>query len=86
MITPKEIERKTNISEINVAKKTIDLWNQKSVARKQSHIGYYLIDEGKNELYKKLEHKEKKINKQTKAQMYILLFCILTIVISILIA
>ena len=84
--TIKEIARKTNMSEIYVAKKTIELCNQKSVGSKQSHIGYYLIDEGKNELYKKLEYKEKKINKQTKAQMYILLFCILTIVISILIA
>ena len=84
--TIKEIARKTNMSEIYVAKKTIELCNQKSVGSKQSHIGYYLIDEGKNELYKKLEYKEKTINKQTKAQMYILLFCILTIVISILIA
>ena len=84
--TIKEIARKTNMSEIYVAKKTIELCNQKDVGSRQSHIGYYLIDEGKNELYKKLEYKEKTINKQTKAQMYILLFCILTIVISILIA
>ena len=84
--TIKEIARKTNMSEIYVARKTIELCNQKNVESKQSHIGYYLIDEGKNELYKKLEYKEKTINKQTKAQMYILLFCILTIVISILIA
>ena len=84
--TIKEIARKTNMSEIYVAKKTIELCNQKDVGSKQSHIGYYLIDEGKNGLYQKLEYKEKTINKQTKAQMYILLFCILTIVISILIA
>ena len=84
--TIKEIARKTNMSEIYVARKIIELCNQKNVESKQSHIGYYLIDEGKNELYKKLEYKEKTINKQTKAQMYILLFCILTIVISILIA
>ena len=84
--TIKEIARKTNMSEIYVAKKTIELCNQKNVGSRQSHIGYYLIDEGKNELYKKLEYKEKTINKKTKAQMYILLFCILTIVISILIA
>ena len=58
--TIKEIARKTNMSEIYVAKKTIELCNQKSVGSKQSHIGYYLIDEGKNELYKKLEYKEKK--------------------------
>ena len=84
--TIKEIARKTNMSEIYVAKKTIELCNQKNLGSKQSHIGYYLIDEGKNELYKRLEYKEKIINKHTKAQMYILLFCILTIVISILIA
>ena len=84
--TIKEIARKTNMSEIYVARKTIELCNKKNVGGKQSHIGYYLIDEGRNELYKKLEYKEKAINKQTKAQIYILLFCILTIVISILIA
>ena len=84
--TIKEIARKTNMSEIYVARKTIELCNQKKVGSKQSHIGYYLIDEGKNELYNKLEYKEKTINKKTKAQMYILVFCILTITISILIA
>ncbi len=84
--TIKEIARKTNMSEIYVARKTIELCNQKNIGSKQSHIGYYLIDEGKNELYKKLEYKEKTINKQTKAQMYIILFCVLTIAISILIS
>ena len=36
--TIKEIARKTNMSEIYVAKKTIELCNQKSVGSKQSHI------------------------------------------------
>ena len=48
----KEIAKKTNMSEIYIAKKTIELRNQCDIGTKQSHIGYYLIDEGREEFSK----------------------------------
>ena len=84
--TIKEIARKTNMSEIYVAKKTIELCNQEEAGSKQSHIGYYLIDDGRNQLYNKLEYKEKIINKQTKSKIYILAIFIFTIILSLIIA
>ena len=37
----KEIARKTNMSEIYIAKKTIELCNQAEIGTKQSHIGLH---------------------------------------------
>ncbi len=84
--TIKEIARKTNMSEIYIAKKTIELCNQEAQGSRERHIGYYLIDEGKKKLYNKLEYKEKLITQQAKAKIYIAVFFILTIIISIIIS
>ena len=63
--TIKEIAKKTNMSEIYIAKKTIELCNQGQKGSKQNHIGYYLIDEGRCELFKKLEYKEKSLSSKS---------------------
>ena len=82
----KEIARKTNMSEIYVAKKTIELCNQNEIGTKKSHIGYYLIDEGRDELFKKLEFKENKIKNSTKVKIYITTIVVATIIISLILA
>jgi len=80
----KEIARKTNMSEIYIAKKTIELCNKAAERTKQNHIGYYLIDEGREELFNKLGFKESFFKSKTKAKIYIATFFILTIALSIL--
>ena len=44
--TIKEISKKTKISEIYISKKVLEISQQSN-----KHIGYYLIDKGKKELY-----------------------------------
>ena len=83
--TIKEIAKKTNMSEIYIAKKTIELCNQGIDGNKDRYIGYYLIGEGKKDLYNKLEYKEKIISEQTKAKIYILSIFIFTIILSLVI-
>ena len=84
--TIKEIAKKTNMSEIYVAKKVVELCSQAQNGEKESHIGYYLIDDGKEKLYKKLEYKEHILKQETKVKTYIATIVILTIVISALIS
>jgi len=81
--TIKEIAKKTNMSEIYVAKKVIELCEKEEIGSKKSHIGYYLIDEGKEKLYNKLEYKERIIKNNTKVKMYIFLIILLTIIFSV---
>ena len=81
--TIKQIAKKTKIAEIYIAQKALELCekenksrdsieNKESNENKKTHIGYYLISEGKEELYKTLNIKEKKkIKKQTKVVLYI---------------
>ena len=71
--TIKQISRKTKISEIYIAKKCLELAENSTKGETQdnltteerqrinikSHIGYYLIDDGRSELYNKLQYKEK---------------------------
>lgn len=79
----KEISNKTKISENYIAKKAQQLAKENS--GKKVHIGYYLIDEGYNDLIKslnigsKLLHEDKKI----KAHKYMLVFFILTVIFTI---
>ena len=84
--TIKEIAQKTKMSEIYVAKKTIELCNNAEKGSKQSHIGYYLIDDGRSELYNKLQYKEKILKPQTKSKIYIITFFVLTLGLSIILA
>lgn len=80
----KEISSKTKISEIYIAKKILKMSEKNVKYTKQSHIGYYLLDRGINELYKELNYKTcKKIDANNKTRMYILIITFLSILISI---
>lgn len=80
----KEISKKTKISEIYIARKMLELAQENlQETSKKAHIGYYLIDNGINELYEKLEYANKKEKTpQTKTKIYITTIGILTIILS----
>ncbi len=82
----KEIAKKSNMSEIYIAKKVLELCKESKLGTKESHIGYYLIDEGRKELFEKLEIKENKIKNVTKVRIYIFAIFVLTIVLSLIFA
>ena len=79
----KELAQKTNISEIYISKKIIELCQRQDLKEKEKHIGYYLIDDGKKELTQKLGIKKEKLNSDLKVQIYILTIIIITLSISI---
>ena len=77
----KEISKKTKISEIYIARKLLELANGNE--KKKSHIGYYLIDEGVEELYKVLKYKRRNsIKLKERVKIYISLILIFSIIIS----
>ena len=82
----KELAQKTNISEIYISKKIIELCQRPNLKEKEKHIGYYLIDDGRKELTQKLGIKERKLNSKIKAQIYILSIIIFTFSISLFLA
>ncbi len=56
----------------------------KTKISKKTHIGYYLIDNGINKLYEKLEYtNQKEKTPETKAKIYITTISVLTIIFSI---
>ena len=72
----KEIAKKTKIAEIYIAKKALELAREEQEKTeeitKQTHIGYYLIADGKKKLYEALKVKPlKSIKKETKVKLYI---------------
>ena len=80
----KEISKKTKISEIYIARKMLELAQENlQETTKKTHIGYYLIDNGINKLYEKLEYTNKKEKTpQAKTKIYITTIGILTIILS----
>lgn len=72
-----QISRKSKISEIYICEKIIELCNRfkndKDIAqRKKAHVGYYLIDDGIDELKDILEIKHhRKIKKEIASKFYI---------------
>ena len=80
----KEISKKTKISEIYIARKMLELAQENlQETTKKTHIGYYLIDNGINKLYEKLEYTNKKEKTpQSKTKIYITTIEILTIILS----
>ena len=82
----KEISKKTKISEIYIAKKILELSEEsfnKNPNDKKSHIGYYLIDKGKNILYKKLEYvSSPQISIHKKTKRYLITISTLSILVS----
>ena len=83
----KEISKKTKISEMYIARKMLELANQNNQTngeKKKSHIGYYLIDEGINDLYNKLDFITKKeCSPKSKVKKYISITTILSILLSV---
>lgn len=66
----KQISQKTNLSEIYIAKKCVELAQGKT--KKQAHIGFYLLEQGKEELYELLTGKKKKnFSYDAKAKAYV---------------
>ncbi len=80
----KQISEKTKISELYISKKVVELSiryvNAKTIEdKKKSHIGYYLISDGKSELLNTLGIKsKKKISNMNKAKIYIFLIYFIT--------
>ena len=82
-----KISKKTKISELYIAQKCVDLANkyfeEDGSNTKKSHVGYFLISDGKSELYSCLLNKKVKIkNRKSKAKLYIEGVSILSVIIS----
>ena len=83
----KEIAKKTKISEIYITRKIVEIANRKEKGSKQSHIGYFLIDEGINELYFALGYfNKKKMNAKTKVKIYILVLTFFSMLTSLILS
>ena len=68
----KEISTKTKISEIYIARKCLELCSREGLNEKQKHVGYYLIDNGEDELLNNITgSNKKKISKNKKAKIYV---------------
>ena len=86
-----EISKKTKISEIYIAKKCLEL-SKKAKEKleindindeRKTHIGYYLIDKGRNELAKELVNKNiRLLSNETKVNYYIFGIWIITIILA----
>lgn len=80
----KEISKKTNISELYISKKCLELsLKEKDKFSKKCHIGYYLLAEGRKTLLEELTGKKcKEISNTKKITMAIFLLTTLTILLS----
>lgn len=81
------ISKKTKISELYIAQKCLDLANMECKINgpedKMSHVGYYLISDGRSKLYSCLLNKKiKNVNKNAVAKFYIEGVSILSIILS----
>ena len=80
----KEISQKTKISEIYIARKIVEIASKKLENTKPSHIGYYLIDKGINELLESLNYKNsRQISSKDKTKVYLLGISFLSLIISV---
>ena len=76
-----EISKKTKISEIYIAKKCLELAKEKQ--GKKSHIGYYLIDNGKQELLESLLGRKIKFSTNNqKITRYIMIKVIISLILA----
>ena len=77
----KEISKKSKISEIYIAKKLLELCEDKE--GKKSHIGYYLFGPNSNIIYEKIGAKKQKImSRENKTKYYISMIVVFTLLIS----
>lgn len=81
-----EISKKTKLSELYIAKKCIELakinYSLSGKKEKASHVGYYLISNGKKDLYAAILNKKTKKNKEKNGTLYVYTTSILSILIS----
>lgn len=82
-----KISKKTKISELYIAKKCVELAEQKFMqsekVQKSSHVGYYLISDGKDELFSALLNKKiDSKNVKNKRNVYIVGISIISAVLS----
>ena len=89
--TIKELSRKTKLSEIYIAKKCLELSvkasenKNESDVKKEEHIGYYLISDGKSKLLNLLQGKNSKtMTSEEKARLYIGAIWIFTVIVDLL--
>ena len=82
----KEIAKKARISELYIAKKAKELSEQAQENTKQRHIGYYLIDDGKKQLYEKLQYNVNEMKSSAKVKTYISVITVFTVLISLIIS
>lgn len=78
----KELSDKTKISENYIANKVLEIAKENLDGEKKSHIGYYLIDDGYNELIKKLKANPnlmRKTNKEKSAKYIGINYCLTTV-------
>lgn len=83
----KEISKKIKLSEIYISQKALELANtayEKKGENKRAHIGYYLIDEGIDELYKVLQVNIS--NTKNKVGLYISGISIVSLILAIIIS
>ena len=70
----KEISKKTKISEIYIANKALELAEKANIKevenKKQTHIGFYLISDGIDNLMQELQVNKKRISEKTKVSLY----------------
>ena len=79
----KEVSKKTKISELYIAKIILKIAKEQEPDTKASHIGYYLIDDGINTLYKELDFNKKEVQNSSKTKVYIFSIFVLTLTIAI---
>ena len=78
----KKISEETKISEIYIANKIIEISSTKDEDKKR-HIGYYLIDDGKQELLNSLGVKQKKkVSNKIKIKRYVFGIYLITTIAS----
>jgi len=81
----KELSKKTEISEIYITSKALELANKNSKDEKKSHIGYYIIDKGLTDLKKELNIKENFLSDlKQREKLYIGIIIILTSIFTLL--
>lgn len=79
--------KQSDKTDINDKRLDIIRDNNKVINLKKSHIGYYLIDDGKQELLSKLLNKKIKfVDNEKKAKVYISSICIFSLIFSFMIA
>ena len=79
----KELSQKTKISEIYIANKLLQI-AEKGNTLKEKHVGYYLIDKGREKLLEELQVKENKI--KNKEKLYISSIWIITILLTLIVS